>query len=410
MLACLSTPMPHADLTHVRPRPRRRGRSAVAALLAALLFAACATVPYTGRRQLALVSPPDQEIQALYDAMKRRTPVSRDPRGNEMVQAVGRRIAAVADRPDWRWEFTLFDDDKQVNAFALPGGRVGVYSGMLPVAKDEAGLAVVIGHEVAHAIANHGAERASQGTLLGILGQGLAAAAGGSMDPATLQLLMGAYGLGAQVGVLLPFGRAQESEADEIGLILMAKAGYDPRAALDFWERMSKVERQQAAPPEFLSTHPAYGTRVERIRAALPRALAHYDEDTAARARRLPSPAALARPEAREAELLGAVQRLDRLAGTASARAVIGAVAAELAVRPQDVSELATRARLSPGEAALALAIERESAMPLGRLVSDLRRGRGWYEIVRESGASPQVLATRLDRIAARVSGAAPRR
>ncbi|MFN8644495.1 MAG: M48 family metallopeptidase [Candidatus Binatia bacterium] len=177
---------------------------------------------------------------------------------------VGRRIAAAADKPDYQWEFTVIDDPKQASAFCLPGSKVAVYASIFPIAKDENGLAVVIGHEVAHALARHGAERMSTSMALQAAGLAVAIAAGGQ-SAGTQQAIMGAYGLGAQVGVALPFSRSQESEADRIGLILMAKAGYDPEAAIGLWQRMEQ-HSDGKRPPEWLSTHPAEATRQEDIR------------------------------------------------------------------------------------------------------------------------------------------------
>jgi predicted Zn-dependent protease len=163
----------------------------------------------------------------------------------------------------------VIDDPKTMNAFCLPGGRVAVYTGILPVTKDENGLAVVMSHEVAHALARHGAERMSQQELVG-LGEQAAVQAGVIKSKAGLQMVEMAYG----VGVGLPHSRSQESEADHIGLILMAKAGYDPRAAVPFWERMKASGGQK--PPEFLSTHPSDETRIQKIREELPEALTYY--------------------------------------------------------------------------------------------------------------------------------------
>jgi len=192
-----------------------------------------------------------------------------------MIQRVGKRIAAVADRPDYRWEFTLIQDDKMVNAFALPGGKVAVYTGILPVAESEAGLAAVMSHEVAHAIARHGGERMTTGLLaqMGMTALNVGLAVKGE-DPETIRAFNTAYGLGAQFGVLLPFSRNQESEADHIGLILMARAGYDPKEALGFWQRMA--ETKKAAAPEWLTTHPGDATRIRQLRALLPEAEKEY--------------------------------------------------------------------------------------------------------------------------------------
>jgi predicted Zn-dependent protease len=241
-------------------------RSVAAALsLGLIAVSGCTTVPYTKRSQFIVMSE-SEDLQlgaAAYQQVLQEEKIVTDPRITEPVQRVGKAIAAAADKPDYQWEFTVIDDPKQVNAFCLPGGKVAVYTGIFPVAKDEAGLATVIGHEVAHALARHGAERMSTGMALQAAGVAVAVAAGGQ-SAATQQAVMSAYGLGAQVGVALPFSRSQESEADRIGLILMAKAGYDPEAAIGLWQRMEQASGGKG-PPEWLSTHPAEGTRQEDI-------------------------------------------------------------------------------------------------------------------------------------------------
>jgi predicted Zn-dependent protease len=208
-----------------------------------------------------------------YKEVLDKATLSTDPTTNEMVQRVGRRIAQVANRPDYQWEFNLIQDDKTINAFALPGGKVAVYTGILLYTQDETGMATVLGHEVAHALARHGAERMSSGLLAEIGMAGLDIALQKS-SPGVIQSVNAAYGLGVNVGVLLPFNRQQESEADHIGLILMARAGYNPEKAIDFWQRMAGTGK--AAPPEFLSTHPTDKMRIEQIRAWLPEALKIY--------------------------------------------------------------------------------------------------------------------------------------
>ena len=246
--------------------PHSGWKSTAAALgLALVAVSGCATVPYTNRSQFIMMSESDDlKLGAsAYQQVLKQAKIVRDPRLTEPVQRVGKRIAAVADKPDYQWEFTVIDDPKQANAFCLPGGKVAVYTGIFPIAKDEAGLATVIGHEIAHALARHGAERMSTGMALQAAGVAVAIAAGGQ-SAATQQAIMGAYGLGAQVGVALPFSRSQESEADRIGLILMAKAGYDPEAALGLWQRMEQNGGGKG-PPEWLSTHPTEGTRQEDI-------------------------------------------------------------------------------------------------------------------------------------------------
>ena len=260
----------------------------IAAVACAVLVHGCATVPYTNRSQLLLTSA-QQEAQLgaeVYQHVLSQEPVVRDARLLEPVRDVGRRIAAVSDRPDFDWEFNVIDAPDTANASVLPGGKVLVYSGLFPVARDTAGLAAVLAHEVGHAIARHGGERMSQTSLLQMLGTGLSIAFDGAA-PATQQGVMAAFGLGAQYGVMLPFGRSQESEADQIGLALMAKAGYDPEAALRLWERFA--EKGGAQPPEFFSTHPSYGTRQDQIRRWLPEARGYLP--AGARAPVVPLPA-----------------------------------------------------------------------------------------------------------------------
>lgn len=243
-----------------------------------LVLTGCQTVPITGRQSLDLVSD-DQEMQlgiSSFDQLKRETPISRDPAANAMVKRVGERIARVAgkDMPNAKWEFVVFES-KEANAFCLPGGKVGVYTGILPITKSEAGLATVIGHEVAHAVAHHGAERMSQQMLMQAGGQALAAGLG-SADPRWQQAAMVAYGVGSQVGVALPFSREHESEADHIGLIYMARAGYQPEEAVLFWERFSQYAKSSggSGTPGFLRTHPLDEVRIRQLRGWLPEAKA----------------------------------------------------------------------------------------------------------------------------------------
>jgi predicted Zn-dependent protease len=256
----------------------RIGCRVVVAVLPLLVLCAtgCSTVPYTNRSQLMLMSE-SEDLQlgaAAYQEVLKKEKIARDPQLNEVVQRVGRRIAAAADKTDYQREFTVIDDPKTVNAFALPGGKVAVYTGLFPIARDEAGLGAVIGHEVAHALARHGAERVSQGTLMQIGAVGVAVATSGT-SPGMQQAIMQAYGLGSTVGVALPFNRSQESEADHIGMILMAKAGYDPEAGIGLWQRMATAERG-ASPPEWLSTHPAPETRIADMQGWMAEAKGYY--------------------------------------------------------------------------------------------------------------------------------------
>ena len=218
-----------------------------------------------------------------YREVLRQARLSENPEINEQIQRVGRSIAVVANKPEYQWEFAVIEDEKTVNAFCLPGGKVAVYTGILKHTKNDAGLATVMGHEIAHALERHGAERMSRSVIdtiaqLGALG---AAASGAVGNPAAIQGLLGAYG----VNVSLPFNRRQETEADYVGLRLMAKAGYDPREAVPFWERMSGCPkemidklcfRSQHSIPEFLSTHPSDVTRIRQIEAWLPEVMQYY--------------------------------------------------------------------------------------------------------------------------------------
>lgn len=248
----------------------------VAMILTTGILAACETVPYTGRSQLQLMSPQQESqmgVQAFQDIVG-KAKLSNDGAASEMVTRVGKRIAAVSGHPEYQWEYRLIQDDKQVNAFALPGGKVAVYTGILPVTKDENGLAAVLGHEIGHVLARHGGERISQQTGVNVVVETLAGLSSG--NPAVVQSVSALLGAGASVGVLLPWGRAQESEADHLGLILMAKAGYDPHAARDLWVRMAALSKGSGKPPEFLSTHPSDATRITQIEAWMPEAMQYY--------------------------------------------------------------------------------------------------------------------------------------
>jgi predicted Zn-dependent protease len=258
----------------------------VACALAAVMLAGCATVPITGRRQISLVPQSDLIAMAAsdYQQFVSEAQVSSDAQARTMVTEVGSRVAGAAtsfmrengmeyELRSYDWEFELIEDEA-VNAWCMPGGKIVVYTGLLPVSESETGLAVVVAHEVAHALANHGGERMSQLLLANLGGMALARAMEEKPEQ-TQNLAMLAYGIGSQVAVLLPYSRQHESEADHIGLILMAKAGYDPREAIPFWQRMAAQSEGQ--PPEFLSTHPAHDTRIQGIRDAMPEAVAIYE-------------------------------------------------------------------------------------------------------------------------------------
>ncbi|MBI4052198.1 MAG: M48 family metallopeptidase [Elusimicrobia bacterium] len=241
-------------------------------------FIGCATVPYTGRHHLVLISTREEKTLGLeaYQKTLQSSKLSQDREAVEMVRRIGLRMARVAQAPEFEWEFNLIDDPKMVNAFCLPGGKVAVYSGILPVSKDETGLAVVMGHEIAHALARHGAERMSQGMLANFGGAALSIMLA-NKPAATRDLYNQAYGAGVGLGVILPFSRSHEAEADHIGLILMAKAGYDPGEAVNFWKRMEESSKDPNAPlAKFFSTHPSHGDRIKDIQSWIPEALSHY--------------------------------------------------------------------------------------------------------------------------------------
>lgn len=269
----------------------RRIRIPAHALLSLLILSACATAPYTQRSQLILISASEENrlgIQAFQQVLAKEK-VTRDPVLQGVVDRIGWRVATAANRPDFQWQFVVIDNEKTANAFALPGGKVAVYTGIFPVSKTEGGLAAVMAHEVAHVLARHGGERLSQGLLAQMGGVAVQVGMAGS-DPGVVQGVMAAYGLGANVGVLLPYSRLQESEADRIGLILMAQAGYDPREAVHLWERMAQQDRNR--PPEFFSTHPSAGTRIQDLQRSMPNALTYYrpaSEQVADSTRPLPS-------------------------------------------------------------------------------------------------------------------------
>ena len=265
-----------------------------------LLMIGCETNPYTGRSQLLMTSV-SEEMQMgaqAYSQVKNdpKMKQSQDPREIEPVKRVTSRIIEAAKRSkyaemakEFQWEVTVIKDDKTMNAFALPGGKIAVYTGIFPVAKTEAGLAAVLGHEVTHALARHGAERMSQGELTNAALQVVGAAAGAGTGNAMLgQATMAALGAGAQVGVLLPFSRKHESEADYIGILLAADAGYDPRESVHLWERMEQMSGG-GGPSEFLSTHPGHETRIEQLKKWMPEAMAIYQAKQPVPAAELPS-------------------------------------------------------------------------------------------------------------------------
>ena len=240
----------------------------------ALLTLACATVPYTNRKQFNLLSP-QQELQLGQEAYRdilRKHSKSNNKKWEKELKDVGNDIRRVANERNFSWEFNLLKGS-EINAFALPGGKVAFWEGIMPICQNKDGIAVVMGHEVAHAVAHHGAERVSQGMGLALIGEMLSVGLSNS-NQRDRELALSLFGIGATVGAVLPWSRNNESEADRIGLILMAKAGYDPREAPRFWTRMSK--KGGGKPPELLSTHPSDKTRIDNLKKWLPEAQKYY--------------------------------------------------------------------------------------------------------------------------------------
>ncbi len=249
-----------------------------------LLLAGCTTAPITGRHELSLVSEGQEQQLGLtsFDQLKSQTPINHDPSVNALAQRVGKRVAAVAgkDLPNAQWEFVVFES-QEANAFCLPGGKVGVYTGILPITRDDAGLATVLGHEIGHAVAHHGAERMSEAMLMQA-GQEIVGSAVSSSDPKLQSATLLAYGIGAKVGRELPHSRKQESEADHIGLVYMARAGYDPASAVAFWARFAEFNRRQGGnnTPAFLRTHPLDEARIANLKQWLPEAQSQFRAQT----------------------------------------------------------------------------------------------------------------------------------
>ncbi|HPA13826.1 MAG TPA: M48 family metallopeptidase [Desulfobacterales bacterium] len=250
-----------------------------------LFLLSCSTVPITGRKQLSLISDSSMLSMSFqqYSEFLKSNKLSSNQEQTQMVKRVGDRLKKAVERyfienkmadelKNYAWEFNLVENS-EVNAWCMPGGKVVVYTGILPITRDEAGLAVVMGHEIAHAIAKHGGERMSHALAVQMGGIALSTAVA-SQPAQTQNLWMQVFGVGSQYGFMLPYSRLQENEADHLGLIFMAMAGYDPHAAIGFWERMS--QKKGGGTPEFLSTHPADATRIQNIRKLIPDAMRYY--------------------------------------------------------------------------------------------------------------------------------------
>ena len=354
----------------------------IAASVAALLFVVgCVTAPYTGRGQLMLVSE-SNEIESgeeAYREIMRDSVLADNSDALRIVRKVGERIARAANKPEYRWEFRVINDPADINAFCVPGGKVAVYTGIFPVARDEAGLAVILGHEVAHALLRHSGERMTQTQ---ILGTGLALAGAGGVNPQILQAL----GLGASVGVVLPFSRSQESEADHVGLMLMAKAGYDPRVSLDVWNRMERKEK--GGTPDFLSTHPGSETRIQQLKAWMPEALQYYQPGDRV-VELLPSPQALDSPTARsERELLKRIQVINQFVEQQNGeRAVAEALAYELRLNLPTIVNERQQLKVGYGQYAALRGLAYLGRGSVRNIVAEYQRGGSWSTIAQNNAS-----------------------
>jgi len=246
-------------------------------LASILLFTvSCSTTPVSGNKAFLLTSSEteNQQGEEAYKEILQKEKVITNTAQSKMVEEIGKRIAAVANQPDFKWEFTTLQSDEP-NAFCLPGGKVAVYTGIFKYAKNEAGLATIMGHEIGHAIARHGGQRMSQQMATNAALAGLAVIGLSKLDNTKKTIAMAALGAGATYGIILPFSRKHETEADEIGLVLMSKAGYDPNEAVNFWDRFSQAGG--SSPPEFLSTHPNSENRREHLRTLVPKSMPDYN-------------------------------------------------------------------------------------------------------------------------------------
>lgn len=372
-------------------------------LTALFLMAGCVSAPYTGRSQLMLVSE-SQEVasgEQAYRQIMRDSVLSENSAALQIVRRIGERIAQAADKPDYKWEFRVVNDPEMVNAFCVPGGKVAVYTGIFPIARDEAGLAVVIGHEVAHALLRHSGERMTQSE---ILGAGMAIAGASGINSQILQAL----GLGASVGLVLPFSRSQESEADHVGLILMAKAGYDPKTAIEVWERMGRNEK--GAPPAFLSTHPGYETRLQQLRSFMPEALRYY-RATNTGSELLPSAESLDSPVARsERELLKRIEAINRYVEEQNGeRPIVEALAYELRLNAQIIARERQQLRVGYGQYAALRGVAYLGRGSINRIADDYQRGRPWSEIAQTNGSRVSELTVWIGDVIRTTNNLAPR-
>ena len=254
---------------------------AAATCAGVIITSSCSTVEDTGRRQISLIPASQQKELGLstFQKYKQEKTISRNATYNSQLQRVAARLTKVIKMKDAEWEFVVFEDDTP-NAFALPGGKVGVHTGLFQITKNDAGLAAVVGHEIAHVIAGHGGERMSQQILAGLGTAATAAVLGRNDEMSDLKkgAIIGGVGAGA-TGAVLKFSRNQELEADQLGALYMARAGYDPRESIGLWERFAAYKGSDGKTPEFLSTHPSDATRIARLKAYMPKVVPIYEQN-----------------------------------------------------------------------------------------------------------------------------------
>jgi hypothetical protein len=337
----------------------------------------------------------EQEIalgEVLHREALRQSIFSQDVEANRLVQKVGRRVAQVINRPDYSWEFVVVDDPEIVNAWVFPGGKVGVYTGLFPVVDDEAGLAVILCHAAAHALARHHGEKTSRDVLMEVGSMGV------TFGP---NLARHAYGLGTRLGMNPLFDQAQESEADALGLLLAAKAGYDPQTASEVWKRLAEEAQKRLQPPEFLSTHPHYEIHLQNIARWLPEALKHYRPDLTETPEKLPSLVSLQPTDEDEKDLILQMGTLDRMAATSPGgeKIVASATAQVFGLAVHEVEEKTHIFSLRPGELALALALSEVSKESLPSLIDTVDQTHSWPAVARNYGIVVTSLTLRLQTV-----------
>jgi hypothetical protein len=324
--------------------------------------------------------------------------VNQNMEANRLVRKVGRRLAQAANHPAYSWEFVVLDGPETIHAWVSPGGKVGVYTGLFPIADDETGLAILLAHEIAHALARHHGEKTSHDVFMEVGSMGVTFAP---------DLLRQGYNLGTNLGLILPFGQAQEIEADALGLRLAAKAGYDPSSAWSVWTRLNAEVGKRPQPPAFLLAHPEYDLRRQTIAQWLPEALRYYQPNPAEKVEKLPPLASLEPLDEEEKALLQAMGTLDRIAMSTPEGKVqlITILTQESRLPAQTVEEAARDSALRPGELAYALVLAQQSETDVRTLVTLAEQTRSWSEVAHRRAVAPSVLTQRLQEIAEAVQG-----